>query len=297
MACAACVTEGDRVRLRWTADAPTRPTCTATTSSRRSPRPGDGASVRRLRDRQVPARGPRLGSFRSRGAASGPRGLSALRRRAVSRARLGTAIVGGLAGALVLGQAGPACSHAFGQRYDLPVPLGLYLAGAGAAVAFSFVDRDLLRDIAWTRAYPRLNLLRYPLGRLMAHPLLLFVLKLAAVLLFALVVAAGFLRQPAAFAQHRPDRGVGRLVGGARRRLGFRRRSVGADQPLAHPRSRGRRRSTAASAAARCPSACVTPRRSVYGPLSCCSWCSRGWSWRLGRRCPPTSPGWRSAIR
>jgi hypothetical protein len=111
----------------------------------------------------------------------------------VPRARLRT-IVGGLVGAAVLGQAGSACAHAFGQRYDLPVPLGLYLAGAGAAVAFSFVVIGIFfRDIAWTRAYPRLNVLRYPLGRLVAHPYLIVALKLAAVLLFALVVAAGFL--------------------------------------------------------------------------------------------------------
>jgi hypothetical protein len=112
----------------------------------------------------------------------------------VSKMRLAKAIVGCSGAAMALGQAAPACAHAFGQRYDLPVPLGLYLAGAGAAVAFSFVVIGIFfRDIAWTRAYPRLNLLRYPLGRLAAHPLVLFVLKLAAVLLFALVVAAGSL--------------------------------------------------------------------------------------------------------
>ncbi|MGH6921510.1 MAG: hypothetical protein ACREJ0_27885, partial [Geminicoccaceae bacterium] len=111
----------------------------------------------------------------------------------MSKMSLAKAIVGCAVGAMVLGEAGPACAHAFGQRYDLPVPLGLYLAGAGAAVAFSFVVIGIFfGDIAWTRAYPRLNLLRHPLGRLAAHPLLLFVLKLATVLLFALVVAAGF---------------------------------------------------------------------------------------------------------
>jgi hypothetical protein len=35
--------------------------------------------------------------------------------------------------------AGPAGAHAFGARYDLPLPLDYYLAGAGAAVALSFV--------------------------------------------------------------------------------------------------------------------------------------------------------------
>ena len=109
------------------------------------------------------------------------------------RRRLAKAIVGGAAATAVLAQAAPAYAHAFGQRYDLPVPLGLYLAGAGAAVAFSFVVIGIFfRDIAWSRAYPRVNLLRHPLGRLAAHPLLLFLLKLAAVLLFALGVAAGF---------------------------------------------------------------------------------------------------------
>lgn len=43
-----------------------------------------------------------------------------------------TAAVAGLASA-------PAAAHAFGVRYDLPLPLGLYLAGAGAAVLLSFV--------------------------------------------------------------------------------------------------------------------------------------------------------------
>ncbi len=35
--------------------------------------------------------------------------------------------------------AGPAFGHAFGRPYDLPIPLSLYLAGAGAVVALSFV--------------------------------------------------------------------------------------------------------------------------------------------------------------
>jgi hypothetical protein len=107
---------------------------------------------------------------------------------------LAKAIVGCTVGAMALGHAAPAWAHAFGQRYDLPVPLGLYLAGAAAAVALSFVVIGVFfRDIAWSRAYPRVNLLRHPLGRLVTHHRLLLLLKLAAVLLFALVVAAGFL--------------------------------------------------------------------------------------------------------
>ena len=42
--------------------------------------------------------------------------------------------------ALALGLlAKPAYAHGFGQRYDLPVPLNMFLIGAGATVALSFV--------------------------------------------------------------------------------------------------------------------------------------------------------------
>ncbi len=40
---------------------------------------------------------------------------------------------------LFLGTAHGAVAHALAQRYDLPLPLGFFLAGAGAAVAVSFV--------------------------------------------------------------------------------------------------------------------------------------------------------------
>ncbi|MBL8835588.1 MAG: hypothetical protein JNL66_05045 [Alphaproteobacteria bacterium] len=45
-----------------------------------------------------------------------------------------------------------ACAHAFAQRYDLPLPLWHYLAGAGATVALSFV----IVAAAGTRAWPRM---------------------------------------------------------------------------------------------------------------------------------------------
>jgi hypothetical protein len=38
----------------------------------------------------------------------------------------------------------PAQAHAFAERYDLPLPLGFYLAGAGLAVALSFLGSFLL---------------------------------------------------------------------------------------------------------------------------------------------------------
>ncbi len=50
------------------------------------------------------------------------------------RSLLGTAIA-----ALWLMPAGAARAHAFGERYDLPIPLSLFLAGAGATVLLTFV--------------------------------------------------------------------------------------------------------------------------------------------------------------
>lgn len=100
--------------------------------------------------------------------------------------------IAALAAAMLAGGAGAAEAHAFGERYDLPLPLELYLAGAAAAVAVSFVVIGLfVRDTAWVRPYPRVDLLRYPLGRLLAHPVVVGACRLASILVFALVVAAG----------------------------------------------------------------------------------------------------------
>src|SRR5690349_24473105 len=90
---------------------------------------------------------------------------------------------------LVLGWSGPVAAHGFGQRYDLPVPLWLYVTGAAVAVAFSFlVVGVFVRDTYRLHAYPRLNLLQYPIGRLLAHPVCLCCLRLLSVCLFVLVI-------------------------------------------------------------------------------------------------------------
>ncbi len=94
---------------------------------------------------------------------------------------------------VLLGPTEPAAAHAFGQRYDLPVPLELYLLGAAAAVAFSFVVIAVfVRGAPRSRPYPRVNLLQYHVGRLLAHSSIIFVIKLVSVGLFVLVVVAGF---------------------------------------------------------------------------------------------------------
>ena len=87
----------------------------------------------------------------------------------------------------------PAGAHGFGQRYDLPLPLSLYLFGAGAAVILSFVVVGLCaRHPAGVRGYPRIDLTTHQLGRWLAHPVLLTLLKLVGVGALIVTVTAGF---------------------------------------------------------------------------------------------------------
>ena len=84
-------------------------------------------------------------------------------------------------------------AHAFGARYDLPLPLDLYLAGAGGAVALSFVIMALVFHSPPARGRRlRIDLLRFwPVGVLL-HPLVITVLQIISVGLFFLVLSAGF---------------------------------------------------------------------------------------------------------
>jgi hypothetical protein len=84
-------------------------------------------------------------------------------------------------------------AHGFAQRYDLPVPLNLYLAGAAATVAFSFLliaffahgERSISR-------YPAFNLLSTLPGKLLFHPLIVQLLRMFSVMLLLLVILAGY---------------------------------------------------------------------------------------------------------
>ena len=88
----------------------------------------------------------------------------------------------------------PASAHGFGQRYDLPLPLSLYLWATAAAVVVSFVVAGLfMRETSRERAYPRFDLLAHPLGKAIASLPVVFAVKLLGALLFVVVVAAGFL--------------------------------------------------------------------------------------------------------
>lgn len=103
-----------------------------------------------------------------------------------------SALLAGAALACALPAAGPALAHGFGQRYSLPIPLWLYLTGAGLTVAASFVMFALLvRRTPSAQDYKRIDLMRLPIGRVLGAPGLLLGLQLLAAGLYLLVIVAG----------------------------------------------------------------------------------------------------------
>ena len=84
----------------------------------------------------------------------------------------------------------PLYAHAFGQRYDLPIPLSYFMAGAAATVALSFVVIGMfLRGGSAQYRYPRFNLLSLP-GVTLTSRIKALVAQVISVLLLLLVIAA-----------------------------------------------------------------------------------------------------------
>jgi len=84
-------------------------------------------------------------------------------------------------------------AHGFGARYDLPIPLSLYLAGAGLTVAVSFAMLAVfMRSAPVSDQYWRLNVTRTAPGRFLVAPVFLLACRTLAVAVFLMVVAAGF---------------------------------------------------------------------------------------------------------
>jgi hypothetical protein len=100
--------------------------------------------------------------------------------------------VSGIAFACWLAAAGPVQAHGFGERYDLPIPLWLYLAGAGMTVAVSFVMMALfMRKAPVGHNYSRIDVTLWWIGRALAAPAVMLVLRLVGVGLYLLIVCAG----------------------------------------------------------------------------------------------------------
>ena len=127
---------------------------------------------------------------------------------------------------------GQAYAHGFGERYDLPVPLWLYVGGAGATVALSFVVIGLfVRGTPRLNDYPRLNLLRWRAGRVLVHPAVVQSIKTASVALFGLVIVAGLIGDTTPVLNLAPTMVLGCLVGGLGLCIRTGGQCVGLDQP------------------------------------------------------------------
>jgi hypothetical protein len=123
-------------------------------------------------------------------------GTSLLRSRSILKPpsrRWGAILRALAAGAAAACDTTSAAAHGFGQRYDLPIPLSFYLVGTAAAVVVSFVIVGLfVRDVPRSHAYPQIDLLAYPLGRLIARPGLELALALFGLAIFIVTIVAGF---------------------------------------------------------------------------------------------------------
>jgi hypothetical protein len=85
-------------------------------------------------------------------------------------------------------------AHGFAERYDLPVPLRLYVGGSAAAVALSFVVvAYFVRGDRTVQRYPTFNLLGTVAGRVLASRVFGFVLRFFALFMLVLVVVAGLI--------------------------------------------------------------------------------------------------------
>jgi hypothetical protein len=109
-----------------------------------------------------------------------------LRKRAVLR-------LSGLAAGLFSIVCLPASGHGFGERYDLPLPLPLWLAGAASIVLLSFALVAIL--VRWNpgASAGEVDLLRWKVGRVIGGRRLRFLARLVAVASLFVVVIAGLI--------------------------------------------------------------------------------------------------------
>lgn len=98
-----------------------------------------------------------------------------------------------------------AWAHAFGIRYDLPLPLWLYISAAGAAVTLSFVIMALfLSDHGGKIVGFRFNLLLWPLLKWLGAPAVIEFFRVFAFTVFVLLLIVGFWGNPDPFKNFTP---------------------------------------------------------------------------------------------
>lgn len=89
------------------------------------------------------------------------------------------------------GLPGSAQAHAFGARYELPVPVWLFVAGGAVTVTLTFLLVGLFVRTGPERYANARWAVPAPIRCALRHPLMLCIAKAAAVTLLALVVVAG----------------------------------------------------------------------------------------------------------
>jgi len=107
----------------------------------------------------------------------------------------GVIAVARLAGAALAGLPVTAWAHTFGERYDLPVPLGYFVVGAAAAVALSFIVAALFMRGAARKLHQERFVV--PLGPI--WPALRIACQLVSVIALCTLVTAGL------FGTHNPQ--------------------------------------------------------------------------------------------
>ena len=94
---------------------------------------------------------------------------------------------------VLLGLPLEAFAHAFGERYELPVPVWLFIVGGALTVTLTFVIVSLFARAGAERyAGMRWNLAPTAIGRLLLQPWVIALLKASGVAALVLVVVAGF---------------------------------------------------------------------------------------------------------
>ncbi len=87
----------------------------------------------------------------------------------------------------------PVCAHAFGQRYDLPLPLSFFMSGGALAVLLSFIIMAITaKPTHKSRTFSRVNLLNNPIGKALSHFIFIVFIRLLFVGFFLLILATGF---------------------------------------------------------------------------------------------------------
>ncbi len=104
-------------------------------------------------------------------------------------------VVIGLSIALILSLAiKPAYAHGFGERYDLPLPLSIYIIGAGAAVGLSFLlITYLLRNSRFSGSYVVVNLYDHKVSWLLKNVVVRTFIKGFALFAFVLTITSGLI--------------------------------------------------------------------------------------------------------